>query len=123
MRASITASEFRASPLKTPRQRKFRNIPTVVDGMRFDSKREAARWGELKLLERVGELSDLQRQVRFDLIVNGVHVAAYIADMVYLDHSGRRVIEDVKSDATRKDPVYRLKAKLMAVLHQPIVEV
>ena len=103
--------------------RKYRNVPTVIDGHRFDSKREAARWSELNLLVRAGEITGLERQVRFPLTVNGVTVAHYVADYVYRDHQDRRVVEDVKSEITRKDPTYRLKAKLMAVLHQQIVEV
>jgi len=44
---------------------KYRNRKTVVDGITFDSKREAARWQELKLLERAGEITELERQVEY----------------------------------------------------------
>jgi hypothetical protein len=97
--------------------RKFRNTPTEVDGVRFDSKREAARWGELRLLERAGEISDLKRQQPFPMKVNGQHVCNYLADFVYRDHAGKVVVEDVKSPVTRKDPTYRLKAKLLKACH------
>lgn len=80
--------------------------------MKFDSKKEAARWGELLILQRVASISALRRQVRFPLVVNGVLVCVYVADFVYIE-AGRRVIEDVKSAFTRKLPVYRLKKKLM----------
>lgn len=92
--------------------RKFRNEPTTVNGVRFDSRKEAARWGELVLLEAAGLIANLERQVRFPLIVNGVEVCVYIADFVYSE-AGGRVVEDVKSAHTRRLPVYRLKAKLM----------
>lgn len=67
----------------------------------FDSKKEYDRWNELRILEKVGNISDLQRQVKMviqeKMIVNGVKIKeiAYKADFVYNDASGR-VIEDVK---------------------------
>ena len=88
-----------------------------MDGLTFDSKAEARRWGDLKLMERVGEITDLKRQVPFPLIVNGVQVAKFIADFTYRTSFGdpeHVIIEDVKSEHTRKLPVYRLKAKMFA---------
>lgn len=117
MRGAMSAAEFRALPLGPGKPRRYRNVPVTVDGIRFDSKKEAARWGELKLLERAGEISDLQRQVPFAMKINGVLVCNYVADAVYLDHAGEQVIEDTKSPITRKDPVYRLKRKLLAACH------
>lgn len=97
---------------KRGRERKYRNVPTVVDGQKFDSKKEAQRWGELRLMERAGVISKLRHHVMYDLCVNGAIVAQYEADFVYLDN-GLEVVEDVKSPATRKDKVYRIKRKLM----------
>ena len=52
------------------RQRpKYRAVPTVIDGIRFASKAEARRYGELRLLEQAGEIRDLVRQPRFALYV------------------------------------------------------
>ena len=48
--------------------RKYKNNPVEYDGISFDSKREAKRYAELKLLERAGKITDLQRQVKFELI-------------------------------------------------------
>ncbi len=118
LRSNISASEFRASQQIGAKPRRYRNVPVVVDGIRFDSRKEAARWQELKLLERVGEISNLERQVAIPIIVSGVRVADYVCDAKYLDHDGKLVVEDVKSPITRKDPVYRLKRKLVAALHQ-----
>lgn len=93
-----------------------------VDGIVFDSKKEAARWLELKLLENLGEIRCLERQVVFELIPaipasNGLPAmrrTTYKADFVYQEKlSGNRyadVIEDVKGFRTE---VYRLKQKLM----------
>ena len=97
---------------------KYHAHKTVVDGITFDSKREAKRYGELKLLERSGAISDLRRQVRYELIpafdVQGKHYrpTSYVADFVYVDaKTGTEVVEDVKGYRT---DVYRLKAKLFA---------
>jgi len=107
---------------KAKQQRKYANQPTVVDGIRFDSKAEAKRWCELQMLIKAGRVHDLQRQVRYVLIPktarpSGGHEreCAYLADFVYLDvKTGRRVVEDVKGAAT---PEYKLKRKLMLWVH------
>lgn len=99
---------------------KFRNVPVEVDGVRYASKREARRAAELNLLERAGKISDLKHQPRFPLVVNGVKIAAYVADASYLEN-GVLIVEDVKSPVTAKHPVYRLKAKLMQAVHGIIV--
>jgi len=94
---------------------KYRNIQTTIDGVTFPSKKEAARWIELRLLQKAGLISDLRRQVKFDLAVNGIKVCAYWADFTYIEDAAL-VVEDTKSSAT-KTPVFRLKAKLMAAIH------
>lgn len=94
--------------------RKFRNVPTTVDGIEFDSKAEARRYSELKILERAKEIRNLGLQPKFDLTVNGHLVCRYIADFSYWQGE-ERVIEDVKSKAT-KTPQYRIKVKLLRAL-------
>ena len=91
---------------------KFRNRKTTVDGVVYDSAKEARRGSELALLERAGQISGLERQVRIPIIVNGVKVCSYVADFQYVQN-GRTVVEDVKSEHTRKLPLYRLKNKLL----------
>ena len=91
---------------------KFHNRKTVVDGITFDSAKEARRWADLKLLERGGVIRNLERQVVFKVAIDGVHICKWIADFVYFEGQGR-VIEDVKSAHTRTLPVYRLKKKLV----------
>ena len=99
---------------------KYRNEPVVIDGVRFPSKKEARRWGELKLLERAGEIRNLQRQVRHKIIVNGELVCVYVSDFNYEERNGKQwspVVEDVKSDATRNNAVFRLKSSLMRAVN------
>ena len=95
---------------------KYGNTKVEIDGVPFDSKREAARWRELRLLERAGEISDLRRQVRYELVpkLPGERPVDYIADFVYRDSGGNEVVEDVKGVRT---PAYVIKRKLMLWRH------
>lgn len=88
---------------------KYHNVKTRVDGRLFASKREAARYRELKLLLRAGEISDLVCQPAFSCDVDGVHVCTYIADFSYVD-KGAHIVEDVKGVRTA---LYSLKKKLV----------
>lgn len=88
---------------------KYGAIKTVVDGITFASKKEAAHYCELKLAERAGEIKNLQLQPKFPIIMNGKKVGNYIADFSYLD-GGRIIVVDVKGFKT---PVYRLKKRLV----------
>lgn len=101
---------------------KYRNVKTVTsDGIRHDSIKEASRWCELKLLERAGEISDLKRQVKFELIPKqeGERAVYYIADFVYKDSNGKAHVEDVKG--YKKGGAYNvfvIKRKLMLYIHR-----
>ena len=78
---------------------KYGNHKVTYDGIKFDSKKEMNRYIELKLLQRAGKISDLQLQVPFVLLQagNGERGVKYIADFVYIDADGNKVVEDVKS--------------------------
>ena len=96
---------------------------TTIEGITFDSLTEAARYRELRLLEKGGEIIDLAVHPKYPIVVNGHKICNYIADFAY--HNGHDlVIEDVKSPVTRKLPAYRLKKRLMLACHGiTIVEV
>ena len=93
---------------------KYNNTKTTVDGIKFDSKREASRYAELKLLERAGKIADLILQPRFELIpkyeINGrkVRKMEYIADFQYTEND-KTIIEDSKGFKTKE---YLIKKKL-----------
>lgn len=95
---------------------KYHARKTTVDGIAFDSRREADRYLVLKGMEEDGSIGDLRRQVRYELVpafdVDGKHYRPvyYVADFVYRE-DGREVVEDVKGVRT---DVYRLKSKLFA---------
>ena len=98
------------------RKSKYRSIKTTVDDITFDSKKEAKRYQELKLLQRANKIENLRLQVPYVLIDKSKYgrQIKYIADFVYYDKELKReVVEDTKSEAT-KTPVYRLKKRLMA---------
>jgi len=106
------------APIQAPAGKapKYGNQKTVIDGIEFDSKKEARRYQELKIRVMAGDIWDLKFQEEFPLIVNGITVAHYRADFTYQTGFGK-VVEDVKSAITRKNPVYRLKNKLMNACH------
>lgn len=103
---------------------KYRNEPTEVNGIRFQSKKEAERYIELKYMERAHLISDLQLQRVFTLIGAQRDKAGkiierpckYIADFAYKDQTGKLIVEDAKSSATRTD-VYKIKRKLMLSIY------
>ena len=99
---------------------KYRSHKTEVDGIVFDSKKEAERYTELHALEKLGLISNLERQKRYLLIPSQKDPETgkvlerpcyYIADFVYvLTKTGEIVVEDAKGVRT---PVYKIKKKLM----------
>ena len=111
---------------------KYCNQSVEYNGIRFDSKKEAERFAYLSLLQRAGEITDLQRQVPFELIPTqresdsvgkrgGIKrgkciekSCVYYADFVYKDKGGNIVVEDAKG---LKTEVYKIKKKLMLYRH------
>ena len=108
------------------RKAKYRNKPKVLNGIKFDSQKEARRYQELKLLERAGKIKDLEVQPKFNLI-KGVKFTGdkrakpdlrYFADFAYTDtRTGERVVEDVKSVVTKESTVYKMKRHMMLAIH------
>lgn len=104
-----------AAPNVPPARAKYGNKKVTIDGKKFDSKTEGARYVELKRLQEGGVISGLKTQEAFALPVNGVLVCKYLADFCYVDSYGSRVVEDVKGGPVT--PVYTLKKKLMKAIH------
>lgn len=117
-------------------QNKYYNIKTKAsDGSVFDSSKEARRYSQLLLLLKAGEITDLQRQVEYELIPNQYETyerysksgkrlkdgkrlierkVVYVADFVYKDKSGAVIVEDTKGVRTKD---YILKRKMMLHVH------
>jgi len=107
------------------RAHKYNAVRTSVDGISFQSKKEARRYGELKLLEKAGEISGLQLQARWPLMCGITCLKTpsgrdmvYISDFNYREN-GRLVIEDVKGMRT---DLYKLKRAIMEANHYEIRE-
>lgn len=116
---------------------KYKSKKTVVDGIEFDSRKEARRYTELKLLERAGEISDLRLQVKYVLIPaqrepdtvgakGGVkkgrvieREVAYYADFVYrIAGTSDEVVEDVKGYRDGQAyALFKIKRKLMLYVY------
>lgn len=99
---------------------KYCNKKIVIDGIRFDSKKEAKRYQDLKLLEKAGVIFGLQLQVPFELVPKQMEdgkvierAVTYKADFVYWQ-DGKVVVEDTKGFRT---PDYIIKRKLMLERH------
>lgn len=110
--------------LKGYKQPKYGNKKVTVDGIEFDSIKEANRYAELNMLQRGGVIKDLELQKKFILIpsqkIDGKVVereCSYIADFVYTDvKSGERIVEDVKGYRDPSSAAYAkfvIKRKLM----------
>ena len=90
------------------RKSKYGNKPVEVDGIRFASKKEAKRYGELLLLQRGGVIRGLKLQPRYALTANEHKICTYVGDFEYLEGE-RTVVEDAKGMQT---PEFKLKFKL-----------
>jgi hypothetical protein len=101
---------------------KYGNRKTEVDGIVFDSRKEASWYLDLKFIEQTGLIQNLRRQVKFELIpaqkgeIRNERPVYYIADFVY-EENGKTIVEDVKSEITRKNKEYIIKRKLMKYIH------
>lgn len=98
---------------------KYRAQTVVTEEGRFASKKEYADWCALKLRERLGHITHLQRQVAFDLSINGHLITRYVADAVFFEN-GKRIVADSKGVMT---PEFKLKAKLMRAIYNIEVEI
>lgn len=114
------------------RRRKYNAVKTEVDGILFDSKKEARRYQALRELEQNGEINDLRRQVKYTIIPEqrlpdvvgpkgGItkgklleRPVTYVADFVYTLPDGGTVVEDCKGYRTTD---YTIKRKLMRWVH------
>lgn len=99
---------------------KYGAVKVELDGYKFDSKKEARRYQELKLLQKAGEIGRVEVHTPWPLEVNGQLICKYVGDFAYA--KGKElIVEDTKGIRT---PVYRLKKKLMkAVYGIDIVEI
>ena len=91
------------------------NKITIVNGETFHSQGEYYRYRELQLLEKAGQIKNLRRQVKYELIPKqiGERATSYYADFVY-EENGKEIVEDFKGMKTKE---YIIKRKLMLYIH------
>jgi hypothetical protein len=96
---------------------KYKNKICYCNGIKFQSQDEMKRYVELRLLENMRMIKDLELQKKYEIIPpqRGEKAANYIADFAYTDvDTGEYIVEDVKGMKTRE---YILKRKLMLFVH------
>lgn len=119
LKDKMTPQEFREYLDKQNRAKdsKFKAIPTTTaDGQTFKSILEANYYKRMWVLQRAGEVKLIEREVRYELIVNGVFIAAYMMDFRITYSDDRIEYVDCKSTAT-KTPLYLMKKQLMLALY------
>lgn len=121
MTETISAAQFRKQASK-PKRSKYGNTRVEFEGEWFDSLRELNRFKELRLMERAGEISHLERQPKFKLFCGNAPIkfdsgrqAVYRADFAYFSAAeNKRVVEDSKGFRT---PEYKLKRAIVHAMH------
>jgi hypothetical protein len=124
MRVINLGNDPRFSESGQGKKNKYGNKKIVHGGVEFDSQKEAERWSELWLLKKGKVITELERQVRFELIPAQYdkhgklleRSISYVADFVYIDmKTGERIVEDTKGKKTKD---YIIKRKLMLYFHR-----
>ena len=98
---------------KKNKKNRFKVSPVeerTLGGVVFASKKEMKRYAELRLLQRAGEVQDLELQPEFRVSIAGQHYCTYTADFAYTE-KGERIVEELKSTGTAKDAAFRLRKK------------
>ena len=101
------------------RHSKYNAKKTVVDGITFDSQKEARRYGELKILQKAGKITALKVHPVYSIDIEDCHICNVELDFSYKDDWLRKHNEDVKG---RDLPMSRLKRKLLSALYGITVE-
>ena len=108
-------------------QNKYKNIPCIIDGIKFQSKKEGARYCELALLEKAGIVAGFTCQPSFVLRESYIRCdgkkirpITYIADFAVIYPDGHTEIEDVKGVQTE---VFKIKRKLLEAKYNLILKI
>jgi hypothetical protein len=113
--ASLNQHVFEEVEKPAKKKSKYNSNKTEVDGIIFDSTKEANRYKELRLLLKAGEIGVLKRQVEYELNPGGTHSLKYYSDFEYIiTATGEHIIEDVKGFRTKE---YKKKRRLMRKVH------
>lgn len=112
----MTSEEFRKASRKKP---KYGNRKVEIDGIKFDSVLEARYYQTLILKKKAGLIDRFDRQVRYDIIVNGEKICTYRADFVVHMEDGKSEVVDCKGFKTKE---YILKKKLIKAVFGIVIK-
>ena len=109
------------------KKNKYRNQKVEVDGIKFDSRKEANYYSDLLIKKKAGLIADFERQVRFDIIVNNIQIAKYFLDFKVINVDGTISYYDVKgkdkvSGKWITTDVFALKKKLVEAIYSIKIE-
>jgi hypothetical protein len=101
---------------------KYRNTKITIDGLQFDSIKEGNYYTQLKLLKKSGGIIDFERQLKFDIHVNSIHIANYFLDFKVIYPDGKIEYIDIKGQDKKtkgfiKTDVFSLKKKLVEAIY------
>lgn len=120
LKNKMNVEQFREYLAKKDRAQdsKYKAIPTeTADGQKFRSQLEADYYNRMWVLQRAGQVTKIEREVRYELIVNGVFICAYLLDFKITYADGHVDHVDCKSAPTMT-ALYRVKKQLMKALHE-----
>ena len=111
-----------SAPFRAKCTNKYNAKKITVDNITFHSKKEMARYCQLKIMLQTGLIKDLRLQIKYPVYISGKKMFTYIADFVYVStDTGETIVEDVKGYRT---DVYKLKKKIVeAVFNISIKEI
>ena len=101
------------------KQNKYNNSTCQIDGHSFDSRKEGAYYGQLKLEKRAGLIKGFERQVSFDLMCNGEKICRHIVDFLVTRMDNTTEVREVKSRGTMTD-AWNIKRKLFEACYPKI---
>lgn len=105
----LTAEQYQAMRgKKLPRVHNAKR--KIINGIEFDSTREARRYQDLALMQIAGHIVNLRRQVPFEIRVNKVYICSWLADFTYTTADGTKCVEDSKGFKTE---IFKLKCRLV----------
>lgn len=117
----LSRQEGQAALAHKPKRTKYNAKKTMVDGILFDSKREAAYYSELKTREKAGEIIGVELQRPFTILINGFLIGTYKSDFAFWDNTADRFrVIDVKGMDT---PLSKFKRKCVKAQYGFEVEV
>jgi hypothetical protein len=113
---------FKGGKAQKKSKSKFNNVKVEIDGQTFDSIKESEFYGSLKIKKKAGLIKDFKTQVKYEIVVNNVHIANYFLDFEVLNNDGSIEYIDIKGKDSKtnkfiKTGVFALKKRLVEAIY------